>query len=77
MTTTETQAAKRPRLEQEGTNGSSSTGPSDAGATVSSPRRAARPVVDTDAELLDSTVESDEPVVSAEMAAENAKCDTP
>ena len=72
----EAQAAKRPRLEQEIANGSSSTNP--AGNGVSSPRRAARAVVDTDAELLEAdTANSDAPVITDAMAAENEKCGTP
>ena len=72
----EAQAAKRPRLEQEIANGSSSTSP--AGNGVSSPRRAARAVVDTDAELLEAdSANSDAPVITDAMAAENEKCGTP
>ena len=68
--------AKRAKLAVQGVNGSS---PGGAGAQVSSPRRAARAAVDTDAELLeaDAAANGDAPVITDAMAAENAKCDTP
>jgi len=68
----DSQALKRPRLEQ--VNGSSSANGSDAGALASSPRRVTRPVVDPDAELLEAdATESEAPMVTDAMAAENAK----
>ena len=67
--------AKRAKLAVEKANGSS---PGGTGA-VSSPRRAARAVVDTDAELLeaDTAANGDAPAITDAMEAENAKCDTP
>jgi len=64
--------AKRAKLAVEKANGSS---PGGAGAQVSSPRRAARAVVDTDAELMEADIAAngDAPVITDAMAAENAK----
>ena len=69
--------AKRAKLAVEGVNGSSS---GSASAQVASPRRAARAVVDTDAELMEAdnaVPNGEETEITDAMAAENAKCDTP
>ena len=69
--------AKRAKLAVEGVNGSSS---GSASAQVASPRRAARAVVDTDAELMEAdnaVPNGEETEITDAMAAENAKCDAP
>ena len=69
--------AKRAKLAVEGVNGSS---PGSASAHVASPRRAARAVVDPDAELMEAdnaAANGEEAEITEAMAAENAKCDTP
>lgn len=65
--------AKRAKLAVEGVNGSSS---GSASAQVASPRRAARAVVDTDAELMEAdnaVANGEETEITDAMAAENAK----
>ena len=65
------------KLAVEGVNGSSS---GSASAQVASPRRAARAVVDTDAELMEAdnaVPNGEETEITDAMAAENAKCDAP